>query len=107
VLELDVEVVRGEGRGEDGGGPAGAGAIALEEEGGDLAAAAGREGDEVVGVLLDGGEAGERLFAGMLEVGGADDAAEVGPAGGIPGEEDQVEAAGGLGGQGGGGDGGG
>ena len=106
VLELDVEVVRSEGRGEDGGGTAGAGAIALEEEGGDLAAAAGREGDEVVGVLLDGGEAGERLFAGMLEVGGADDAAEVGPAGGVLGEEDQVEAAGGLGGKRGGGDGG-
>ena len=61
----------------------------------------------MVGVLLDGGEAGERRFAGMLEVGGADDAAEVGPAGVVLGEEDEVEAAGGLGGEGGGRDGGG
>jgi hypothetical protein len=107
VLELDVEVLRAEGVGEACGGFAGSFAVALQEEGGDLAAAAGREGYEVIGVLGDGGEAGDRRLAGVLEVRGADDAAEVGPAGGVLGEEDEVEAAGGLGGQGGGGDGGG
>jgi hypothetical protein len=74
------EKVAAEDLAEDGGRGARTFGVAGEEARPDLTAAAGREGDEVVGVLLDGGEAGQRRFAGMLEVRGADDAAMDQPA---------------------------
>ena len=101
VLQLD-EVVAAEDAVEDGGRGAGAGLVAGEQPRPDLAAAAAAERDEVAAVLGEGGEPGHGRLARVLEVGGADDAAEVAPAGVVAGEEHQVVAAG-AGGAGGGG----
>ena len=101
VLQLD-EVVAAEDAVEDGGRGAGAGLVAGEQPRPDLAAPAAAERDEVAAVLGEGGEPGHRRLARVLEVGGADDAAEVAPAGVVPGQEHQVVAAG-AGGAGGGG----
>ena len=87
---------------EDGGRGARAGLVAGEQPRPDLAAAAAAERDEVAAVLGERGEPGHRRLARMLEVGGADDAAQVAPAGVVPGQEHQVVAAG-AGGAGGGG----
>ena len=97
VLQLDEEVAA-EDVAKDGGRGARALGVAGEEARPDLAAAAGREGDEVTAVLGQRLEAGQRRLAGVLEVGGADDAAEVGPAGVVAGEEHEVVAAGAPGG---------
>ncbi len=99
VLQLDDEVARAEDAAETGGGAAGAGAVAGQRAGADLAAPAGREGDEVARVGGDRLEAGQRRLAGVLEVGGADDAAEVAPAGVVAGQQHEVVAAGRLGGR--------
>ena len=101
VLQLD-EVLAAEDAVEDGGRGAGAGLVAGEQPRPDLAAPAAAERDEVAAVLGEGGEPGQRRLARVLEVGGADDAAEVAPAGVVLGEEHQVVAAG-AGGAGGGG----
>ena len=87
---------------EDGGRGAGAGLVAGEQPRPDLAAAAAAERDEVAAVLGEGGEPGQRRLARVLEVGGADDAAEVAPPGVVLGQEHQVVPAG-AGGAGGGG----
>ena len=101
VLQLD-EVLAAEDALEDGGRGAGAGLVAGEQPRPDLAAAAAAERDEVAAVLGEGGEPGHRRLARVLEVGGADDAAEVAPAGVVPGQEHEMVAAG-AGGAGGGG----
>ena len=101
VLQLD-EVVAAEDALEDGGRGAGAGLVAGEQPRPDLAAAAAAERDEVAAVLGEGGEPGHGRLARVLEVGGADDAAEVAPAGVVAGEEHEVVPAG-AGGAGGGG----
>ena len=101
VLQLD-EVLAAEDAAEDGGRGAGAGLVAGEQPRPDLAAAAAAERDEVAAVLGERGEPGQRRLARVLEVGGADDAAQVAPAGVVPGEEHQVVPAG-AGGAGGGG----
>ncbi len=61
-------------------GEAGARRVACDEAGADLAAPAGRQGDEVVVVRGQRGEPRQRRLATMLEVSGADDAAELRPA---------------------------
>ena len=88
---------------EHGGRGAGAGLVAGEQPRPDLAAAAAAERDEVAAVLGERGEPGQRRLAGVLEVGGADDAAEIAPAPVVAGEEHQVVAAGAGGACGGGG----
>ncbi|OPZ42933.1 MAG: hypothetical protein BWY94_01993 [Actinobacteria bacterium ADurb.BinA094] len=93
VLQLD-EVVTAEDGTEDGGRRAGAGPVAGEQPRPDLAAPAAAERDEVAAVLGERGEPGQRGLARALEVGGADDAAQVAPPGVVPGEQHQVVAAG-------------
>ena len=101
VLQLDEEVAA-EDVAEGGGRGAGAGLVAGQQPRPDLAAAAGAERDQVSAVLGERGETGQRWLAGVLEVGGADDAAQVAPALVVAGEEHEVVAAcaGGVGGGG-------
>ena len=73
--------------------------VAGQRAGADLAAPAGREGDEVARVGGQRLEAGQRRLAGVLEVGGADDAAEVAPAGVVARQQHEMVAAGRLGGR--------
>jgi len=97
VLELDEEV-GAEDVAQDGGRGARPLLVAGEEARPDLATAAGRQGDQVAAVRGERLEAGEGRLARVLEVGDGDDAAEVGPAGVVAGEQDEVVAAGAPGG---------
>src|SRR5665648_47130 len=93
VLQLDEEVAA-EDLVEHGGRGAGAGLVAGEQPRPDLAAAAAAERDEVAAVLGERGEPRQRRLARVLQMGGADDAAEVAPAGVVARQQHQVVAAG-------------
>ena len=93
VLQFDEELAA-EDLVEHGGRGASPGLVAGQETRPDLAAAAAAERDEVAAVLGERGEPGDGRLAGVLQMRGADDAAEVAPALVVAGEEHQVVAAG-------------
>ncbi len=92
VDELDEEVVAAEEPRVALRGQPGARFVAGAKKGAHLAASAGRQGDEVVVVGGQCGDAGQRRLAAMLEVGGADDAAELRPALVVAGQQGEVIA---------------